>query len=367
MHHRVVRALGAISAGLILGLVGCAGPSSPPIVNLPSGFDIESHAGGRDARPANTLPAFAYSLAVGVTTLELDTQITADGVLVVRHNTIIPWYEAKNSWGKFLVADEQPDIRTWNLDNLNAFDLGAMSPHAPFNMWESHGETQKQVPGTSLATLEQVFQLVKDWGNDEVFLNIETKSTPYPDDPNAVSPQVWVSKFYDVVKKYGMQDRVMLQSFDWRTLVEMHRVDPGIALVALTSNQPDWNSEGDEGDFQWLDRDEPSPWMAGIDLRDFGGDVVEAAHSIGASVFSTYHREVTPAVIAKAHSLGMRVVPFTVNDPDRMKELIEMGVDGLITDRPQVLRQVCSEAGIPVPAPDPNPTNKPYFTGLDGL
>ncbi len=334
---------------------------------LPSGFDLQAHRGGRDARPENTLPAFGYAMAIGVTTLEMDMQITADGVLVIYHNKEIPWYMAKSSWGRFLVVDEQPDIRFWKLEDLKKFDIGAMSPDAPYGYWTGHGKTQKQVPGTKLCTLEEVFLLVKSWGNDNVFLNIETKSYPYAVNPVNPDPAVWVNKFYELVKKHNMQDRVLLQSFDWRTLLEMKKLDPKITTVALTGNEPSWNSEGDEGDYQWPHRKEPSPWMAGLDIKNFGGNVVKAAHAIKADVISPYHTELTKELIVEAHSLGMRVVPYTVNEPARMKELIKMGVDGIITDRPATLRLICQELGIKLPAPDPNPAGKPYYTGVDGL
>jgi glycerophosphoryl diester phosphodiesterase len=96
-------------------------------------------------------------------------------------------------------------------------------------------------------------------------------------------------------------------------------------------------------------------------------DIIKAAHAIKADVIAPYHSELTKELIAEAHSLGMRVVPYTVNEPARMKELIKMGVDGIITDRPATLRLICQELGIKLPAPDPNPAGKPYFTGVDGL
>ncbi len=330
-------------------------------------FDIQAHRGGRDARPENTLAAFAYALAVGVTTLEMDMQITGDGVVVVRHNKNIPWYMAKNAWGKFLVSDEEPDIRYWQLADLKQFDLGEMSPHAPYGYWKNHGATQKRIPGAKVCTLEEVFQLVKAWGNDRVHFNIEAKSTPYPIAPGNPEPAVWVSKFYELVVKYGLQDRVMLQSFDWRTLREMKRVDPKIPTVALTANQPAWNNEGDEGDYQWIDRSQPSPWMAGLDIRDYDNNVVAAAQAIGADIVSPDHTEVSQTTVKDAHQRGLRIIPYTVNDPVRMRELIKMGVDGIITDRPATLRAVCDALGVSVPAPDPAPAGKPHYSGVDGL
>lgn len=359
--NRLCCVCGVICLVLVLQVQGQA------LAGLPAGFDLQAHRGGRDARPENTLEAFAYAMAIGVTTLEMDMQMTADGVIVIRHNKEIPWYMAKNSWGRFLVTDEQPDIRFWKLDDLKQFDLGTMSPDAPYGYWDAHGKRQKQTAGARLCTLEEVFRLVRAWGNDEIFLNIETKSYPYPSNPVNPDPAAWVRKFYDLVKRYGMEERVFLQSFDWRTLVEMKRLDPRVPTVALTANQPSWNTEGEEGDYQWAHRKDPSPWMAGLDIKQFGGSIVKAAHAIKADVLSPYHTEVTRAVIAEAHALGMRVVPFTVNDPERMRELIRMGVDGIITDRPATLRKVCLELGVKIPDPAPDPSGKPYYTGIDGL
>lgn len=356
-----------LATSLVLSAAGCSAPTPAGPVNLPSGFDLQAHMGGRDARPENTLPAYAYALSIGVTTLEMDIVMTADDQLVLHHSSKLSWYLAKNPWGKFLTVDEAPDIRYMTLDAIKKFDLGAMSPDAPYGYWDAHGATQQPVPGTTIATFEEVLQLVKDWGNEDVFLSVETKSTPYVVNPANPTPEEWVSAFYDLVVEYDMQDRVMLQSFDWRTLQEMKRVDPRIATVALTANQPTWNVEGDEGDYQWLDAEGRSPWMAGMRLADYGNDPVEAAAAINADIYSTYYKELTPAIIAKAQSLGMRVVPYTVNDAEQMRLMIEMGVDGLITDRPATLRDVMGQLGMPLPPPDSAPEGKPFFTGTEGL
>lgn len=357
---------GVAITGLCLTMTACRSDAPQGKVNLPEGFDLQAHRGGRDARPENTLPAFAYALSIGVTTIELDMVITADGVPVVHHSNKLMTYLARNPWGKFLTIDEQPDIRHWTLADLKKFDLGTMSPDAPHGYWEAHGRTQKAIPGTTIATLEEVLRLVRDWGNDRVFLSVEAKSTPYPVSPDNPSPKEWVEAFYRLVVKHGMQDRVMLQSFDWRVLQEMKKVDPRIATVALTANQPSWRLEGEEGDYQWRDADGTAPWMAGRNLGALDEDPVLAAAAIDADVYSAYHAEITPEVIARAHSLGLRVVPYTVNDPDEMRTLIEMGVDGLITDRPATLRGVMQALGLPVPPKDPDPTGKPYFSGTDG-
>ena len=169
---------------------------------LPKGFDLQAHRGGRDARPENTLVSFAYAMAVGVTTLEMDMQITKDGVIVIRHDNHLLPFLTKDENGDFLTDNEMPDIRTMKLADLKRFDLGEMSSYAPNGYWKSHGITQKKVLGTRLATLEDVFQLVKDWGNEDVFFNIETKSYCYPVNTLNPDPREWVKKFYSICLLY---------------------------------------------------------------------------------------------------------------------------------------------------------------------
>lgn len=316
-----------------------------------------AHRGTRDARPENTLEAFAYALSIGVTALETDVQITADGVPVLSHSRIVPWYLAKNEWGHYLSTDEQPTITHTCLSHLKQLDFSKMSEHAPFGEWERHGKTQRTgLTGqpTRLATLEELFQLVHLWGNEEVELCIEAKSIPYPNVPNP-SPEEWVHAIYDLACAYGMVDRIYLQSFDWRVLVAAKRIDPKIRTVALTANQPEWNLEGDEGDYQ------NERWMG------CEGDPIELASSIGAYIYAPYEKTVTRELINRVHSLGMHLIPYTVNDEKRMRELIEMGVDGILTDRPKQARAVMEGMGISLPQPDPNPQGKPFFTGTEGV
>lgn len=326
---------------------------------LPKGFDLEAHRGGRDARPENTLPAFAYAMALGVTTLEMDMQITKDGVIVICHTPELLWFLARDTKGNYIDKNKRVDIRTMTLAEVKSYDLGAMSPQAG-EYWDLHGATQIAVPGTRIATLEEVFQLAQKWGNKDIFFNIETKS--FPGDPLNPPVDIFVKKFYDVVKKYQMQNRVLLQSFDWRTLVEMKRIDPNILTVALTSEQPSW---GADGCYRWVGKKETSPWMAGLNINDFNGDYVKAAHQIKCDVVSPYYEELTPELIKEAHSFGMKVVPWTVNNPADMARLIEWGVDGMISDKPAILREVLKKKKIAVPAPTPAKKGMPYYTGTD--
>ena len=325
-------------------------------------FDLEAHRGGRDARPENTLYSEAYGLQVGVTTIELDMQLTKDGQLCVSHNPVMNPNITKGPDGKYVPAGRY-DLRTMTMDEIRKFEIGVMDPKCG-DYYEGHGKTQLAIPGVRFNTLEEEFELAKAYGNDKVLWNIETKSYPAPTEGfiNNPDPATFVKKVYEVVKKYHMENRIMLQSFDWRTLVEMKKLDPNITLVALSNEQPSWGPDPYNTTLE-LSRPGASRWLAGLDIHDFQGDFVAAAHLVGADVVSPYYQELSLQLIEEAHALGMKVIPWTVNGKKAMNTLLDMGVDGMISDKPALLREVLTSRGIAVPKPTPAPKGNKYDTG----
>lgn len=327
-------------------------------------FDFEAHRGGRDARPENTLYSFAYAMEMGVTTLEMDMQMTKDGHIVISHNPVMNPMIAKGPDGQYVKAGIY-DIRTMTLAQVKQFDIGTMNPNAG-DYYEGHGKTQVSAPGAKMATLEEVFELANSYGNDKIIFNIETKSYADPLDPaykNNPDPVEFVKTVNQIVKKYNMENRVTLQSFDWRTLTAMKKINPNITLVALSSEQESWGRQ--EGCYLKIyDKKNPSPWLGGLNINDFNGDYVKAAHAIGADVVSPYWEELSPQLVTEAHDLGMKVVPWTVNSPKAMEMLLDMGVDGFITDKPWVGRDVLTKKGIELRQPTIN-TQSPYHTGTE--
>lgn len=326
-------------------------------------FDFQGHRGGRDARPENTLISFAYGMEMGETTLEIDMQMTKDGHIVISHNPIMNQNVAKGPDGQYVKAGKY-DIRTMTLAEVKQFDLGTMNPAAG-DYYESHGKTQVSVPSTKMPTLEEVFELANSYGDHKVLFNIETKSYADPLDPaykNNPDPALFVKTVNDIVQKYHMEDRVTLQSFDWRTLREMHKLNPNITLVALSSEQESWGRQ--EGCYLKIGEKKASPWLGGLNINDYNGDYVKAAHAIGADVVSPYWEELSPQLVSEAHSFGMKVVPWTVNRQKDMNMLIDMGVDGMISDKPWVLKDVLTKRGIELHQPTVN-TKSPYHTGTD--
>ncbi len=153
---------------------------------------------------------------------------------------------------------------------------------------------------------------------------------------DAPYPETFAAAVAAAVRAAGLADRVAVQSFDWRTLVALRRVAPEIARVCLTAERPGFDTvaRGTPG---------PSPWTAGLDVDDFGGSTPRLVAAAGCAVWSPAFRDLTQGTVAEAKTLGLKVIPWTVNERADMDRLIGVGVDGLITDYPDRLHVVMAE------------------------
>lgn len=324
-------------------------------------FDLEAHRGGRDVRPENTLYSYAYAIELGATSIECDMQLTKDGQIVMSHNPILNSDITRDENGNY-IENNKYDIRLMTVDELKKFDVGVMDPNCG-EYYDLHGKTQFTYDA-KIPTLEELMQLIQSYGDKNIVLNIETKSYPDPVSAgykNNVDPKKFVEVFNNIVKKYDMEDRVVLQSFDWQTLIEMKNLNPNISTSALWQEQPSWGRDSES-----LRRYEKkkSPWLGGLDIKDYQGNPVKAAHAIGADIISPYYTEISKQDVDEAHSLGMKVVPWTVNNEKDMNMLLDMGVDGIISDKPWLLKQVLEKRNIKLHTPTIN-VDSPYHTGTD--
>lgn len=324
-------------------------------------FDLEAHHGGRDVRPENTLYSYAYAIELGATSIECDMQLTKDGQIVMSHNPILNSDITRDENGNY-IENNKYDIRLMTVDELKKFDVGIMDPNCG-EYYDLHGKTQFTYDA-KIPTLEELMQLIQSYGDKNIVLNIETKSYPDPASAgykNNADPKKFVEVFNNIVKKYDMEDRVVLQSFDWQTLIEMEKLNPNISTSALWQEQPSWGRDSES-----LRRYEKkkSPWLGGLDIKDYQGNPVKAAHAIGADIISPYYTEISKQDVDEAHSLGMKVVPWTVNNEKDMNMLLDMGVDGIISDKPWLLKQVLEKRNIKLHTPTIN-VDSPYHTGTD--
>ncbi|GLR86173.1 glycerophosphodiester phosphodiesterase [Bradyrhizobium iriomotense] len=306
---------------------------------LDSAFDLEAHRGGRALLPENTLPAFANALSMGVDTLELDVGVTADGEVVVSHERGLNPDLARDAAGGYVAAPGTPFVKL-RLDEVRTYDVGQIRPDSPY---AKQFPEQRAVEGTRIPTLKEVFALVEKSGNTRVRFNIETKIDPnHPDE--SPDPQAFVARLLGVIDAAGFSDRVMIQSFDWRTLLLVQKQAPKLPTVYLTLQRGSAPTNA-------LDR--ATDWTAGFNPADHGGSLPRTIKAAGGAIWSPYFGDVTAALVKEAHELGLRVVVWTVNKADDMARMIEIGVDGIISDRPDLLRQVAGDKGIALPAGTP--------------
>ncbi len=261
---------------------------------------VHGHRGARAVMPENSLPAFEYALAQGVDALEMNLAVTKDNVLVVSHDPELSAKLCKGPEGSPRI------IRQLTLAELKKWECGVVAnPDFP---------KQKAIAGTRVPTFDEVLRLAKP---TRVELNVETKS--FPSRPELTpAPEEFSRLVIEAVRKHGMESRLILQSFDWRTLAAAKQIAPKVRLSALYP-------------FSMTE-----PWQS----------AVTDAHAKGFQIVSPHYRVATAAEIEKAHKLGMHVVPWTANEPKIWDALIDAKADAIITDDPAALVAYLKSKGL---------------------
>jgi glycerophosphoryl diester phosphodiesterase len=250
---------------------------------------VHGHRGARAHRPENTLPAFEYAIALGVDAIEMDLAVTKDNAIVVSHDPVL---------GPPICSGPQTSavIRELTLAEVRQWDCGA-APNPDF-------PAQQAIPGTRVPTLDDMFQLAPRGAFD---YNLEIKS--FPDRPEYTPPpEEFARMVLRKIRQYRLEKRVIVQSFDFRTLVAMRKLAPEIRLSALVEN----------------------------DARDFADIAVEAGN---AEIVAPAFRLVTAEKVDAAHGASLKVISWTANTPVEWDKLTHAGVDGIITDDPAGLME----------------------------
>ena len=318
----------SLLVSLPVSLLGCVGPPLPPLPRV----ELQGHRGARGLAPENTLAAFDAALALGVHTLELDTVLSADDVLVVSHDATLNPNFTRDADGRYVDAPGAP-IRSLSFAALQGFDVGRLRPGTGYAL--AHPE-QRAMDGERIPSLAMLFELVRRRDAAHVRFNIETKINPLRPELTP-PPEPFVRAVLDVARRHGMLPRITLQSFDWRTLAAAQRLAPAVPTVYLSSQQPWGNNLADPR------------WTAGMRLADHGGSVPRLVKAAGGAVWSPYHGDLDAAALQQAHSLGLRVIVWTVNEAADIDRLLDLGVDGIISDRPDRVRSAFAARGWALP------------------
>jgi glycerophosphoryl diester phosphodiesterase len=271
------------------------------------GVELIGHRGARGLFPENTLAGFRAAMALGVTRFELDAAVTADGIVVVHHDTRLNPDIARNAAGAWL-APPTPRIRELTREALGAYDVGRLRPGSPT---AARFPDQAPADGARIPALADILAL-------PAHFTIEIKSiATRPDE--TIPPDAMAEHVAAAVDAAGAADRVIVSSFDWRVQRAMRRLRPAIPLAYLTSAET---------------VREAATWWDGSTPAAHGNSVARAVAAEGGPIWSPEHPDIAAHDIAEAHALGLRVVTWTVNETADMARLAGWGVDGIITDRP---------------------------------
>lgn len=285
---------------LVAGLVGCASKkkTNKNEIDFPE-FMIEGHRGTRGLMPENTIQGMIKAVLDGANALELDLQFTADGKVVVAHDPYINRIYSLDPAGNEIPEEDAKKYIIYDMDyvDVRMFDVGSKDyPNYP-----RQGKLKTYIPELG-EMIDSVEQFTTSNNMKPVIWNIEIKANLTSDNKYHPAPAELIRNVVEVLKSRGIDNRFYIQSFDARQIQEVRKSYPAIPVAYLTD--------------------------------DKSKTIAQHITAVGfqPEIFSPFHQIVTQSMIDEAHSLGMRIIPWTVNDESQMKSLMKMGVDGLITD-----------------------------------
>ncbi|MEP6815227.1 MAG: glycerophosphodiester phosphodiesterase family protein, partial [Marmoricola sp.] len=287
------------------------------------------------------------ALGIGVSTLECDVSISADGVPMVTHDRVVSGVKFRDTEPATPGDPDFPYVGRFvsrlSVEQLKTLDGGSLT------LLDRPG--QRAAPGERMPTLDELLALVA--GVPQVRVNVEAKfDVIHPDE--TAPRETFVEETVAAVRNAGLVDRVSVQSFDWEVLKMVGRAEPRVARYALTG--PTYLEVGRPG---------RSDWLGGLDIDDYEGDLVKAVAALGFDAVSpihgmpyesgvgdpSYQPFVTAELVDEAHANEILVVPYTIDDPATMAAFVDLGVDGFITNYPDRAREVLAAMGVPLPPP----------------
>lgn len=266
--------------------------------NSKTNIDVQGHRGCRGLYPENSLPAFQHAIDLGVNTLELDLVISKDKKVVVSHEPFMNHEIALDISGKEISETNEKSYNLFAMtyDSIKMYDCGT-KPHARF-------PEQKKLK-VHKPLLDEVIDLAEDQTQNTILYNIEIKSLPIWDEVFTPKVDEFVALVLKVIKEKGIVNRVTLQSFDVRALEEIKKVAPEIKTSLLID------------DFESLDK---------LKLLSFKPQII-----------SPYYKLINYETVKNFQAEGFKVIPWTLNDEQDIKTMIDFKVDGIISDYPNIV------------------------------
>jgi glycerophosphoryl diester phosphodiesterase len=295
-------------------------------------LDVQGHRGGMALMPENTIASMLNGVKLGVKTLELDVVISGDGKVVVSHDAYMSSDFMRKPDGTDISKEEERSYALFKMtyDSISRFDAGT-KPHLRFPNQQKM-KTHKPLLSDLIDSVEAYVAQKK---LKPVYYNIETKLSPDGDGVYNPQPKLFVNTLMEVINSKSIKDRLTIQSFDVRTLQILHKTEPTIKLSLLAFGKGQVLSKLKT---QGLSAEDEKK-LKQSPLFNGKGGLEEDLKKLGfiPDIYSPYYSSVDSAMVAKVHGLKMLILPWTVDEEKDMAALVELGVDGIITNSPDKL------------------------------
>ena len=306
---------------------------SKSLLVKPNYIRIYGHRGARGEIAENSMEGFKHTFALGIKAIEFDVVISKDKIPVLYHYFNLMPYLVKDESGNWLKNSELK-VFDKSYEELSKYNIGGLDPES------KHGKRfkeQKLLKNAKIPKLSELLELVSRKENKDVFLNLEVKSTPFKMGLTPI-PSDTVSLILKDIDTHKLEDRIIISSFDWRILYELKKQNPRILRGFITLQQ----------DLSTTKKNiyENSPWMAknySIDELFLLPNIIK---SLEGHVWSVFYRDVTKQNVELAHKHGLATCVWTVNREQDIIRMIEYGVDGIITDYPKKVQEICKSKNI---------------------
>lgn len=304
---------------------------------------IYAHRACRGLLPEQTLPAYIEALRLGTDYIDMDICMTKDNVLVVTHDLALNPDLTRNSTGEW-IKDRIP-VRNLTLKELQKYNVGMLKPGTKYASFFPY---QKPISFTPIPTLTDVVDCVKKIAGDHVGFQIEIKTDPNHPELTA-TPKQFAKAVYTFLKEADILNRTEVQAFDWRCLIELNKLDPSIKTAYLSDRTTEVMNDTEKG-----------TWMAGHLPKDYDYSLPKMVKQLGGYCWEPFEMDLTKELLDEAHQLGLKVVAWgwpeeekTEFNYDQVTKLIDWGIDGLISDRPDILRGILAARGYKIPVTQP--------------
>lgn len=302
-------------------------------------IQIYGHRGARGLSPENSIPGYKTALAIGVDFVDMDVHLTKDKIIVVTHDFTLNPNLTRDKNGNWIDAANPPLIKDLDFKTLRQYDIGRLKPDTEYG---KNFPLQFPVDGTHIPSLQQVIKYVKKTAGNKVHFQVEIKTDPlHPE--LSFEPKVIAKETVDMLKKEGVDNRTELQAFDWRVLREVQKLDRRIATAYLTDQEISQNMRD-------IDPKKAGLWSSGHLLKDYDNSIPKMIAKLGGKIWGPESKELNADLVKEAHKHGLKVVPWSkvdsLDDSQEIIRMIDIDVDGIISDRPDIVRGLLAARGM---------------------